>query len=242
MNPENEGLAKKLYTKTNKAAESARKVTVVACVPYVYLPTLNRVSKKYAKLGVQDVSAEFSGSFTGSVSANMVRAFGAEYTIIGHSERKALGENNELIAKKLKTALESGLRVVLCVGENVRDESGAYLEEIRNQITTFFSELPKKHFFDVIITYEPVWAVGKSYDMAMKPEEIHEITLYIKKLLAEIYSRENAMSIPILYGGSVDLENAEKILSDGEVSGLLIGRQSLDPENFSKIIAYANRL
>lgn len=242
MNPQTLDEAKQIYAKTNKAASKTKKVTVAACVPYIYLAALARTAKKFAKLGVQDVFPEFSGSWTGGVSAPMAKGIGAEYAIVGHSERRFLGDTNEIVAKKLSMALSTGLTAIICVGEMVRDEGGKYLEDIRSQVTSAFAKLPKKDFLSAIIAYEPVWAVGKSYDTALKPEDIHEMALFIKKTLADIYPKDDAMRVPVLYGGSVDLENAKAILSDGEVNGLLIGRQSLDTDNFSKIIEYAASL
>jgi triosephosphate isomerase len=242
MNPETQDEAKKIYTKINNTSGKAKKITVVVCPPAIYLSTLAKTSKKYVKLGAQDTSFEKSGSFTGSISPDMIRNAGADYVILGHSERRAEGELDETIAKKAKSALETGLKPIICVGEKIRDNHGEYLAVIKDQILKIFTNIDKKYISDCIVAYEPVWAIGKSFDNAMKPSDVHEMSLYVKKILSTIYSKEDAMRVPVLYGGSVNFENAQPILLDGEVSGLLVGRQSLDIVEFPKIIEYANKL
>lgn len=242
MNPSNREDAKTLFSKTNLVASKSKKVTVVACPPYPFVSLFSTRNKPAVRLGAQDIFYEQEGSFTGEVSAKQLVSVGVEYVIIGHSERRAMGDTDEIIAKKLRVALEAGLKVVLCIGENGRDGHGHYLSFVKDQVLSIFKNISKKYISNVIIAYEPVWAVGKRYESALKPSDIHEMSLYIKKILSQIYDKDDAMKVPVLYGGSVNFENAEPILFDGEVSGLLIGRQSLDIEGLSKIISYANKL
>ena len=242
MNPDTIDAAKAIFSASERAAKKARKVSVIIAPPAPFLAALSRGSKKKTFLSAQDVHQAPDGAHTGGVSARQVREAGASYVIIGHSERRADGDTEEIVAKKVVTALDAGLRVILCVGESMRDDHGVYLQEVEKKVSSVFSVIPKKYLSDVIVAYEPSWAIGKGYDSALSPQGIHEMIIFIKKVIAEVVGREEAMRTPVLYGGSVDFTNAQAILSDGEVSGLLIGRQSLDTEAFSNIILYANRL
>ena len=242
MNPDTILEAKSILSSSERAAKKARKVSVVVCPPTAFLGTLSRGTKKKVFFGAQDTHSAPDGAHTGGVSARHARVMGASYVILGHSERRFEGDTDELVAKKTLTALDAGLKVILCVGETMRDGHGAFLETVRTQIATVFASLPKKHISDIFIAYEPSWVIGKSYDSALSPQQIHEMIIFVKKVVSEIIGREEAMRMPVLYGGSVDFDNAQAILSDGEVSGLLIGRQSLDIENFAKIILYANSI
>ncbi|MFA6095757.1 MAG: triose-phosphate isomerase [Candidatus Paceibacterota bacterium] len=242
MNPDSPIEAKAVFSASERAAKKARKVSVIVCPPSIYLPLFARGAKKRASLGVQDVHTEHRGSYTGGISADQAKNSGAAYAIVGHSERRKAGDNDEMIRAKTLAALEVGLKVILCVGEEVRDDHGEYLSFVRNQVLSAIATLPKKYISDVIVAYEPVWAIGKSYDSAPTPSEIHEMSLFIKKVVSEVTSRDNALRTLVLYGGSVDFDNAQGILSDGEIDGLLLGRQSLDTENFPRIILYANSI
>lgn len=242
MNPDTLDTAKAVFSASERTAKKVRKVSVVVAPPAPFLSALSRGSKKKTFLAAQDVHQAPDGAHTGGVSARQVRQAGASYVIIGHSERRAEGDTEEIIAQKVLTAFDAGLRVILCVGESARDDHGAYLQEVERKVASVFSVIPKRYMSDIIVAYEPSWAIGKGYDEALSPQSIHEMIILIKKVIAEIVGREEAMRTPVLYGGSVDFNNAQAILRDGEVSGLLIGRQSLDVDNFSKIILYANGL
>jgi len=242
MNPDTVSEAKSIFSASERIAKKVRKVSVIVCPPAVFVGTLSRGTKKKVFFGVQDIHTAPLGAHTGGISAKQALSVGATYVILGHSERRAEGDTDETIALKVVTALEAGLKVILCVGEVARDEQGVFLSEVREQIIRVMSKVPKKYISDIMVAYEPSWAIGKSYDTALSPQMIHEMIIFIKKTVSEIANREDAMRMPVLYGGSVDFDNAQAILSDGEVSGLLIGRQSLDSENFKKIILYANSL
>lgn len=242
MNPDTVLEAQAVFRASERAAKKARKIGVIVCPPISFIPILSRGAKKKTFLGAQDIHSAPDGAHTGGVSARQARAVGASYVILGHSERRSEGDTNEMIATKALTALNAGLKVILCVGERARDEHGAFLSEVEAQIVGVFSSIPKKYISDMFVAYEPSWVIGKSYDSALSPQQIHEMIIFIKKVVSEIVGREEAMRMPIFYGGSVDFDNARAILSDGEASGLLIGRQSLDVENFSNIILYANSI
>ena len=155
--------------------------------------------------------------------------------ILGHSERRELGETDEMIAKKVISAIKAGVKPILCVGEKARDTHGEYLHFLRKQIINSIGKLSKQYLKNLIIAYEPVFAIGQSAEKAMKPNEIHETALFIKKVLSEIYKSKSIISLPILYGGAVSYKNAKEIITAGEVQGLLVGHESLDPKKLSLI-------
>ncbi len=240
MNPDTVEEAKKIFSTVSRKAAKNSKIAVVIAPP---APFISILSGKKIPISAQDVAPEARGAYTGSASARQIRSAGAEYAIIGHSERRAMGDTDDIVAQKTAEALDAGLRVILCVGEKERDNHARYLREVREQIVTVLSRLSdKKKIQWLIVVYEPVWAVGKSYDTALKPVDIHEMTIYIKKIVSEISGKKVGLKTPVLYGGSLNSENAEAILRDASVDGLLVGRQSLDPIAFGKIIEYANNL
>ncbi len=241
MNPETPEEAKKIFNGIRLATKRLKNVKVVVCPPFPFLYPLSKL--KYPKnlfLGAQNISNEIKGSFTGEVSANMIKNLEAKFVIIGHSERRypsaGEGESNEVIRKKLQIAFDVGLTPILCVGEKERDNEGAYLAFIKNQIKECLIGLSKKYLLDIIVAYEPIWAIGKSYKNAMSPTDIHEIVLYIRKVLDELFGRNIATGAKVLYGGSVESESALPIMKYGNVDGLLIGHASLKPEQFVEIL------
>ncbi len=241
MNPDTLEDAKKLFAALSRKAAKASKVTAIIAPPYSFISTLAAKSGSIT-IAAQDVSQEPRGAFTGAVSAFQVKSAGATSTIIGHSERRKAGDTDELVAQKTLLALEAGLKVILCVGEKERDQQAHYLRTIREQILAVFSKVDQKKASWITIAYEPVWAIGKSYDTALKPSDIHEMSIYIKKVISEVLGQKPGLKFQVLYGGSVNFENAQAILSDGAIDGLLVGRQSLDPEAFGNMIDYANNL
>lgn len=234
MNPETAEKAKEIFKGTKLAVKNLKKIKVAVCPPFVYLSDLEKINDSKISLGAQDMFWEKSGSFTGEISANMLK--GESYVILGHSERRELGETDELISKKIVSAVKAGLRPILCIGEKEHDTHGEYLHFLRNQLTNSLGKLQKRYLAKLTIAYEPVWAIGKSEDEAMKPADIHETALFIKKVLAEIYGQPSAVSIPILYGGSVSHNNAKDIIVAGQVQGLLVGRESLNPKKFGELL------
>jgi len=240
MNPATFDEAKRIWKKTVLSASKVKKVKVIACPPYPFIRGLSS-GKSAVSLGAQDLSFELSGSFTGSVSGAMLKDSGTKFVIVGHSERRKEGDTDEIIGKKAFSALSCGLIPIICIGEELRDTEGLFLKTVADSIRTIHSHIPEKLLSKVIIAYEPVWAVGKSYDTALSPQQIHEMIIFIQKTLAELFDKKIVMNIPVLYGGSVDLENAKNILKDGEVRGLLIGRKSIEP-GFSDIISYAGNI
>ena len=239
MNPESGKLAEALYKNILKGKFSS-KLDVVICPPFVYLEKLKKISKKIP-LGVQNISHKDKGAFTGEVSGDMVYDLGARYVILGHSERRAMGEEDEVINQKIKIALAGGLNPILCVGEKKRDDNHDYFNVIRNQIEKDFNGLNKNSISNVMVAYEPVWAIGKDAVREATPEEFREVAVFIKKVLNDKFGVNLIKDIRIIYGGSVNPKNAGDFLVAGEADGFLVGRDSLNPQEFSKIISEVSR-
>lgn len=236
MNPITLKEAKKIFDTFKSQKHQSKNVTTVFCPPSIYLKDL-KDSYKGNKIffGAQNVFWEKSGSRTGEISSEMIKELGGHFVIIGHSERRALGENNEMVAQKVRAALKSGLHVILCIGEPERDKHGNHLRFIDEELRESLRGVSRQQTKKLIIAYEPIWAIGKG-NSAMSPEDLHRMSLYVHKKLFTIYGKQIAEQIPILYGGSVNGDNAEQIVYEGGVDGLLVGRSSLNPYEFSKII------
>lgn len=218
-----------------------RGVTVVVCPPTVYLSSFAKRGKKSSlSYGAQNVFYESSGAFTGEVSPKMIWSVGGDYVIVGHSERRALGETNQIVSKKVSASLKVGLKTILCIGEKERDHHGHYLSYLKAQILESIEGVSPSSVERLIIAYEPVWAIGVQSHGAMEPGELLETSLFIKKVLHERFGKKG-LTVPLLYGGSVDPVNAEALLSEGKADGFLVGRDSLKPENFVKIIRAAEK-
>lgn len=233
--------AKKLFTTFKKQRRNDTGVTTVLCPP---MPFIEPLKKSYTgtKLffGAQDVFWQPEGAYTGEVSAQMLTSVGARFVIVGHSERRALGENDEMVTQKVGAALNAGLHTILCIGETTRDSQGHYLRVLREQITGSLRAVTKVQLKKLIIAYEPVWAIGEG-NQAMTTHDLHQMLLFIKKQLIELYGKNVADGVPVLYGGSVDETNAHSIVYDSGVDGLLVGRKSLNPYAFSSIISEVSR-
>lgn len=238
MNPVTFTEAKKIVEATKRAASRARGVSVVVCPPAIYLAALRKGSRAMA-FGVQDIGAHEAGAFTGEISAEMARNSGATVAIVGHSERRRLGESNAVVAKKVAAALAAKLTPILCIGENIRDAGGDYLSVVRAQIMEGLAEVSTPLVPKVIIAYEPVWAIGKKAGDAILPADLHEMSIFIKKVIAERIDRAKALNVTILYGGSVEPENAHALLTSGDVDGFLVGHTSLDTTEFPLVIKAA---
>jgi triosephosphate isomerase len=232
MNPDTLKAAKKLLEATKKAAAGAKGVSLVVCPPAVFLRDLAGTRGKIA-FGAQNVHFEHRGSFTGEISPVQVKDAKAQYAIVGHAERRAMGESNDDVRKKVDAALAANLTPVFCIGERERGQGAEHFEFVREQIRTGLSEEAGKKLSKIIVAYEPVWAIGAS--RAMEPREMHEMSIFIRKTLVERYGSAGH-SIVILYGGAVDAGNAVHMLRDGDVAGLLVGRASTDVQTFPHLL------
>ncbi len=239
MNPATLNEARRIFSALNHLAKNFKKTELVICPPSIYLSVIS-TKPSVIGIGTQNIFEEdpVSGSraFTGEISATMLKNLGVEYVILGHSERRERGETDEMVNKKIKVALKAGLKPVVCIGEKERDKDGHFFEILKAQVKTTFSRLKKNDLGKIIVAYEPVWAIGKNDKENMKGEDLHQMTIFIRKVLAENYGKTAAFRPQIIYGGSVSEANVLDIVSHGKVSGILPGRASLEPETVKKIL------
>jgi len=238
----------KTYVETPKAAREFTKalrlrvwsfagVDVVIAPPF---PLISAVAEDLKgstlRVGAQSVSAFLPGAHTGDVTAATLKASGAALAIVGHSERRAAGETDENVRDALMHTVGAGLRAALCIGERERDATGAYFDILDKQLSSALSDFPKTSASKLLIAYEPIWAIGKSAEQAMKPDALRETVIFIRKTLVHYLGREAGLSVPILYGGSVEPANVEALLAGGDVSGFLVGHASAVLEPFIEIL------
>ncbi len=234
--------AKTIVTKIGKQAGSFRNVDIVLCPPAVFLSELKRATtSRKIMWGAQDCATRREASETGSLSPAQVKSVGAKYVIVGHSERRALGDTDEIVRTKMDVALAEGLTVVVCIGERVRDTRGDYLQLLNAQLISAFKGRPRTELDRIIIAYEPLWAIGKSAKEAnVQPGDIHEMMIFVRKFFAERYGKAIADERVVLYGGSVEPVNTRMVLTQGHADGALIGHASIVPSDFLSILTIAN--
>ncbi|MBR4910799.1 MAG: triose-phosphate isomerase [Clostridia bacterium] len=215
---------------------------VVLCVPFVDLDAALKASAgSNIEIGAQNCHFEKSGAFTGEVSPVMLKEMGIKYVIIGHSERRQyFGETDETVNKRLKNALEEGLKVILCVGETLTQrEQGITAELVATQTKIALLGVSKEDAKNVIIAYEPVWAIGTG--KTATSDQAEEVCAIIRKVIADIYDDNTAEGMTIQYGGSMNAKNADELLGKVNVDGGLIGGASLKAEDFSVIVKAASK-
>jgi len=242
MNPGSSAEARVLFRKVKLAGGKLEKVETVICPPFPFLGLFPNSGTTRVSLGAQDVFWANAGRATGEVSPEMLKDLGVSYVIIGHSERRAFGETDEVVSKKVKAVLIEGLTPIVCVGEKERDPDSRYFDILKTQIVASFTGIVRAQFQGICIAYEPLWAIGKSAKEAMDPRGIREMAIFIQKVLADSFGEETAQLPRILYGGSAEESNTAPILAEGGVSGLLVGHASLDAERFTKMLKTANTL
>ncbi|MBP5288305.1 MAG: triose-phosphate isomerase [Clostridia bacterium] len=211
---------------------------VVICTPFVDLfAAKEAIAGSKVRLGAQNVHWAESGAFTGEISASMLKEVGVEYVIVGHSERRQyFGETDETVNARAKAALAKGLKVILCVGESLEQrQSGVTEQVITQQIKADLADLTVGNMKNVVIAYEPVWAIGTG--LTATPEQAQEVCKLIRDLLSGIFGAETAAETTIQYGGSMNAGNAAQLLSMPDIDGGLIGGASLKPDDFAAIIA-----
>jgi len=215
-------------------------VEVVICPPFTALEGVARaVDGSLVKLGAQNMHFEASGAFTGEVSAPMLRALFATHVILGHSERRMLfGETDELVNRKVLSALKNQLRPILCVGETLAErEAGSTLKVVQTQTEHALDGVSKELAVNVVVAYEPVWAIGTG--KVATTEQAQEVHGFIRGLLAKLYGDAAAQRIRILYGGSMKPANAPELLAQKDIDGGLIGGASLEARSFMELIKAA---
>lgn len=235
MNPSTLAEARAISGKVRRAAAKLNNVEVVVCPPFPFIQACTpRIMVKNYGIGAQSVSDYQDGAHTGEVGASMLKDLNIRYSIVGHSEQRARGDGDLIVRDRAKAALERGIIPVICVGEISRDENGAYLEKLKGQIKGSLTDIPKKFAGNMVIAYEPVWAIGGQE--AMKPEDVHETSLFVRKIFADLFGQENGLKVKVLYGGSVNRRNAADIVKIGKVNGLLVGHESANPAGFTELL------
>ncbi len=240
-NPASLKKAISLARQIEKGIVKTGKSEVVIAPPFPFLSAVGKVLKR-AKLGAQNVFWEDGGAYTGEVSPSMLKNSGVEYVIIGHSERRKLGETDEMVNKKVKASLKAGLKVILCVGEpaergltrtsrgltrNKKSAKNFVKKQLENDLHDIAFSLRKSA---LIVAYEPIWAIGSG--KPDKPEDTVEMAKFIRSIAG--------LKAKVLYGGSVTSRNAKSFLQYKEVDGALVGGASLKAEELKKITAIAN--
>lgn len=210
---------------------------VVICTPFIHLASVAGVlDAKTIGLGAENCADKASGAYTGEVSAEMVKSTGAEYVILGHSERRAYyGETPEMLKEKVMLALENNLKVIFCIGEVLEErESGCQNEVVKSQLEGSLFGLSAEQFRNIILAYEPVWAIGTG--KTATDEQAQEMHAFIRQTIAAKFGAEVAEATSILYGGSCKPSNAKELFSKPDVDGGLIGGASLKAADFKGII------
>ena len=216
------------------------KCDVIVCPPFTSLNDVNSLIKETPiKLSAQNMYFEESGAYTGEISASMLKSVGCEYVILGHSERRTIfNESDETINKKIKKAIESGLKVIFCIGETLSQRENVTTNDVvRLQLIKGLQDVSEQDLKNIIIAYEPVWAIGTG--KTATPEQAQDVHSFIRNLVEENYSSESAKEIVIQYGGSVKPDNAAELLSQKDIDGALVGGACLKADSFLSIIAAA---
>ena len=212
---------------------------IVIAPPFVSLPTASKAidENPLINLAAQNVSQFDAGAYTGETSVIMLKELFVHYVILGHSERRSIfGETDEIINAKLKKARAANLKPIFCIGETLEERDGGKLESIlRTQITEGLKDLTARDMADVVIAYEPVWAIGTG--RTATAEQAQETHAFVRSVVKDLYGDDVAARVRIQYGGSVKPGNAAELMSQPDIDGALVGGASLDPQSFYEIIA-----
>jgi len=215
---------------------------VVVCSPFIHLNTIGKLAEtaNNVSVGAQNIYQAESGAFTGEISASQVKSVGANYVILGHSERRAyFGETDAVLAEKVNVALKHGLTPIFCIGETKEErESGRFFDVIKSQLENGVFHLDTADFSRIVLAYEPVWAIGTG--LTASPEQAQEVHAFIRETIANKYGAEIADNTTILYGGSCNPSNAATLFSQKDIDGGLIGGASLKSRDFLEIVKAFN--
>ncbi len=224
------------YSMTLATKTANTKNQIIVCPPFTHLSTAKQfLDGSKVTLGAQNVSDAEKGAYTGEISASMLKDLGVEYVIIGHSERRGkFKETDRLINRKIKTALSFGLKVILCVGEDMVTRGAKQaVPFVKKQLDDALKGIYENELEGIVVAYEPIWAIGTGKSATLK--DIEKMTVAIRKEISNLYSEKAGESINVVYGGSIDLNNYKKIISLPCINGVLIGGASLNVDNFSLI-------
>jgi len=224
----------KSYAMTLATKAKHCKNEIIVCPPYTHLfVARDMLAGTNVSFGAQNLSEEEKGELTGEISASMIKDLGANYVVVGHCERRLkFKENDKTINKKIKTALANGLKVILCVGENLQTRTNKQAcQFVRNQLEEDLRGIYENELEGVIVAYEPVWAFGTGKNVTAK--DIAKMVETIRKEIAYMYSDKAGNTVNVVYGGGVTLSNYKKLLDNDELNGLLVGNACLDVDNFA---------
>ena len=236
LNPGTSAEAKSLVIAIKKKVAKSIYTDVVIAPPFLFIPEVAKnLNKTEVKLGAQDAHFEERGACTGEISPVLLSAFGVSYIIIGHSERRALGETNEQVNKKIPTILKRKQTPIVCIGERERDSQGLFFNEIEEQIRSLAEGLTPVMLSRIVIAYEPIWAIGTG--ATATAEDVKEMQLFIVSVLTKLYERKVAAKVHLIYGGSVKSSNAKELYEKGGMNGFLVGGASLQADEFATIVA-----
>ncbi len=234
LNPGTALEAKTLYTDIKKKLPKDTTAKVVVAAPFIFIPELAKTPSEKVALGAQDVFYEERGAVTGEIGAGMLASFGVSHIIVGHSERRALGESDEQVNKKVHAILKRRLTPVVCVGERSRDNQGQFFNDVATQLRALSKGLTPLQLQKVVIAYEPIWAIGTG--LTATAENVKEMQLFIVSTLTKLFERKLAEKVRLIYGGSVKDSNAAELYAQGGMSGFLVGGASLEAAQFVAII------
>lgn len=230
--------AEKLITELKPLVADA-KAEVVVCVPYTCIQRVaSLVKDSKIKVGAENVAWADKGAFTGEISAEMLKEVGAEYVIIGHSERRQMfGETDETVNARTKQALKYGLKPIVCVGETLLEREGNKTEKVvSTQTQKAFEGIAADQMQNVVIAYEPVWAIGTG--KTATAEQANETVAYIRSVIGKMFGELISDALRIQYGGSMNPANAHELMQQKDIDGGLIGGASLKAEDFSKVVKF----
>ena len=235
-NPQMLEEARSIASAARASARSLSRTEVVACPPFPFISAAvpKQPVEGYA-VGAQSVSVHAGGAHTGDVSAEMLSSIGVSYAIVGHSEQRAAGDTDQMVAERAGRAIDAGLRAVVCIGEASRDDEGSHLEFLKGQLAAALGGIAAGRAAKAMIAYEPIWAIGAK--AAMAPDDIYETSLFIRKTFADMFGADAGRAVRVLYGGSVNAANAAEIIRVGKVDGLLVGRASVDAAEFDALLS-----
>jgi len=225
-------------SKALSEVELAENVQVILCPSMMHIGVLTTVKNDNFAVGAQNASEQLKGAFTGETSVEMLKEFGVEYVILGHSERRSIyHESSHLVAQKVATALKAGVTPILCIGESEDERASNQTETVlASQLQPVIDEVGIKAFANVVVAYEPVWAIGTG--KTASPEMAQETHAFIRKFLSEL-NADVAQQIALLYGGSVNATNSEELFAQADIDGGLIGGASLKVDEFKVICSKA---
>ncbi|MEX0811781.1 MAG: triose-phosphate isomerase [Chitinophagales bacterium] len=236
---EGEALARELM---EFFSENNPEFPVLLFPPATHLANISKITASIQNLsaGAQNAHSEEKGAFTGEISVPMIKEAGAEYLLVGHSERRTLfNENDDFLLKKTEQALKQGLKVVFCFGEALEArEADNYLSFVQEQLEKVVFKLSEVNMGNIVLAYEPIWAIGTGKNA--QPEQAQEVHAFVRKILAEKYGTKIAETTSILYGGSCKPSNAKAIFAQKDVDGGLIGGASLKAEDFIQLYKLLN--